>query len=339
MDTSTPPLSIDDLYVEIETSDGNLAALNGVNLKVFKNEIVGLIGETGAGKSLTAWSVLGLLPNECHVTSGTVNFDGVNLLTVPEKQRRRIRGKDLAVIVQNPRGALDPLRTVGKQIRNVNRTHRKIDRTTARVQATEALREVGIQNPKLRERSYPHQLSGGMAQRILIAMAMINAPKLILADEPTTGLDLVVQAEILDLLRERVKQQHSSVLLITHDLGVVANYCDRVAVMFAGRIVEEAPVDELFANPRHPYTRALVSASGEKRPETAGRQEPEITLPSLSSAANSSPPDLSNLPPGCHYAYRCPFVEEICRTPVPWIQKGPAHHALCHFPHERGTDT
>ena len=316
-------LSVENIHVHIETPDGTAKALNGVSLEVQPGEIVGLIGETGAGKSLTAWSVLGLLGARAKVVSGRAVFDGEDMVAMVETRRRRIRGSDLAVIVQNPRGALDPLRSVGRQIRELNRRHRDVSRKKATANSIEALRYVGIPDPERRAKSFAHQMSGGMAQRVLIAMAMVNEPKLIIADEPTTGLDLTVQAQILDLLQERVKDSGSAVLLITHDLGVVANYCDRVAVMFAGRIVEEATVDELFNSPRHPYTRALIAASIE---------DPDAVDADVLIEDESEPPNLLDLPLGCHYAPRCPFAADICRESVPFVQVGPGHRALCHFP-------
>ncbi|GAA4686790.1 ABC transporter ATP-binding protein [Nocardioides nanhaiensis] len=324
-------LSVKGLRVHIETPDGTAHALNGVDLEVAEHEIVGLIGETGAGKSLTAWSVLGLLGPRASVVAGTAEFEGSDLVTMPERRRRRLRGRDLAVIVQNPRGALDPLRSIGRQIAQTNRRHRGVSRSTARRNAVQALRDVGIPDAARRSKSYAHQLSGGMAQRVLIALAMINEPRLIIADEPTTGLDLTVQAQILDLVRARVDETGSAVLLITHDLGVVAHYCDRVAVMFAGRIVEEGTVAQVFGDPRHPYTRALVAASSESLDEQLTEEEDR-----------SDPPNLVDLPDGCHYRPRCPFAEESCAAPVPNVPLGEGHLALCHFPSaltaiERGT--
>lgn len=313
-------LTIRGLRVHIDTPAGVAHALNGVDLEVGAHEIVGLIGETGAGKSLTAWSVLGLLGSRAAIVDGSVVFDGTDLTTMPERRRRRIRGRDLAVIVQNPRGALDPLRTVGRQIAKTNRRHRKVSRSSARANTIQALRDVGIPDAARRAKAYAHQLSGGMAQRVLIALAMINEPKLIIADEPTTGLDLTVQAQILDLIRARVDDTGSAVLLITHDLGVVANYCDRVSVMFAGRIVEQGTVEQIFGDPQHPYTQALVAASS----ETLGDDEPDD--------ARSEPPNLVDLPAGCHYRPRCPFAADECSEKVPLADLGAGHHALCHFP-------
>jgi peptide/nickel transport system ATP-binding protein/oligopeptide transport system ATP-binding protein len=314
-------LAIKALRVHIDTPAGVAHALNGVDLEVGAHEIVGLIGETGAGKSLTAWSVLGLLGSRATVVDGSAEFDGTDLITMPERRRRRVRGRHLAVIVQNPRGALDPLRTVGRQIAMTNRRHRKVSRSAARANTIAALRDVGISDAARRAKAYAHQLSGGMAQRILIALAMINEPKLIIADEPTTGLDLTVQAQILDLIRARVDDTGSAVLLITHDLGVVANYCDRVAVMFAGRIVEQGTVEQIFGDPQHPYTQALVAASVETLDDDGAED-----------TARSEPPNLVDLPAGCHYRPRCPLAVPSCAEEVPLADLGDGHHALCHFP-------
>ena len=327
----TAVLTIDDLHMEIDTQRGVANVLNGVSLEVHEQEIVGLIGETGAGKSMTGWATLGLLESNFRVTGGSITFDGRDLLTMDERGLRAMRGNEMAVIVQNPRGALDPLRSVGRQIAELHATHRKASKRVAREKMLEAIRNVGIPDAERRSRAYAHQMSGGMVQRVLIAMAMVNEPKLIIADEPTTGLDLTVQAQILDLLREKVRETRSSILLITHDLGVVANYCDRVGVMFAGRIVEQGTVQELFANPQHPYTRALIAASGEPPPQSADA----VPEGGQQLMLGSTPPHLLDLPSGCHYAYRCPFSQPKCREDVPTHAEG-GHEVLCHFPRSGG---
>lgn len=319
----TTVLSVRDLHTHVMGARGTATALNGVSLEVRRDEIVGLIGETGAGKSLTAWSLIQLLEPTLEVVRGSAHFDGEDLIGMTERRLRRIRGGRIGVIVQNPRGSLDPMQPIGRQLVRMHRRHTDVSAKDARRRAVEMLAAVGIPDPEARMRSYAHELSGGMAQRVLIAMAMINDPDLLIADEPTTGLDVTVQAQILDLMRERVRRARSAALLITHDLGVVAHYCDRVAVMFAGRIVEEAPVAELFANPRHPYTRALIAAT----PDRADEGEELLD--------EGQPPNLFDLPPGCHYAYRCPMAAAVCREPVPNTVVAPAHHALCHFPEGR----
>ena len=316
-------LRVADLHTHINKKGGRVAkALNGVGFSIRSGEVYGLIGETGAGKSLTAWSLLRLVDPPLEVVEGSAWYQGRDLLDLKESELRSIRGSGIAFIVQNPKGSLNPLKNVGKQLTTVYRTHSDATKEAARLRSHEMLTAVGIPDPVRLVKAYAHQLSGGMAQRVLIAMALINEPSLLIADEPTTGLDATVQAQILDLIREGVSERNLSVMLITHDLGVVAHYCDRVGVMFAGRIVEEAPVRELFANPRHPYTQMLMSSIPNRA--TIGDQI----------MAHGIPPDLENLPEGCHFAYRCPYVAEICTQRVPVSTIGDHHTALCHFPHE-----
>lgn len=310
-------LCVRDLAMHIDADGQTYSALNGVSFEVRRGEIYGLIGETGAGKSLTAWSVLGMPPAGGRITAGSIELGGTELVGLPDDRYRKLRGNELSLVVQNPKGSLHPLRTVGRQIAAVRRQHRGGSRQEAMARAVQALEDVGVPDPARRAKALPHELSGGMAQRVLIAAAMVNEPGLIIADEPTTGLDVTVQAQILELLRDKVDEQGVSILLITHDLGVVARFCDRVGVMFAGRIVEEGSTAELFADPRHPYTRRLLQRDAD-------------------AADLGLPPNLTNLPQGCHYAYRCPFAADICRTPVPEQDKD-GRRALCHFPHEEAS--
>ncbi len=312
-------LRIRDVNVHLRSGDQNFTLLNGVSFDVRRGEIYGLIGETGAGKSLTAWASIGLLPTGARVVSGSITFAGQELVGLSEDRWQQIRGNDIGLIVQNPKGSLHPLRSVGRQIATLRRQHRGGTRKAAMASAVAALEAVGVPDAARRARSLPHELSGGMAQRVLIAAAMVNDPKLIIADEPTTGLDVTVQAQILESLRAKVTDNGVSILLITHDLAVVAQFCDRVGVMFGGRVVEEAPVRELFANPRHPYTRALIAAA---QPQDA--DSPAVGEIGL-------PPNLAALPSGCHYAYRCPWARTQCAQPVPETQVGDAHRVLCFF--------
>jgi oligopeptide/dipeptide ABC transporter ATP-binding protein len=318
--TAQPLLDVRDLRTQVIKAGSTADVLNGVSFSVGENEIVGLIGETGAGKSVTAASVLGLVEEPVRVTGGSALFRGRDLVGLPERDLRRIRGQDIALIVQNPRGSLDPLTSVGRQMELAYRIHNGGSRTAARERVLEILEGVGIPDPKRRAKAFPHELSGGMAQRILIGIAMINRPHLLVADEPTTGLDVTVQAQILDLIRQQTAEAGSSVLMITHDLGVVAHFCDRVCVMFAGRIVESGPVADIFARPQHPYTRSLIDST------------PERILKGAKPPRAGQPPDLENLPTGCHYAYRCQFAADVCRQPVPLVAVGDRHEALCHFP-------
>lgn len=315
-----PLLEVHDLRTQVIKATSTADVLNGVSFTVEENEIVGLIGETGAGKSVTAWSIMGLVERPVQVTGGSARFRGRELVGMPEKKLRRVRGQDVALIVQNPRGSLDPLTSIGKQMENAYRIHNGGSRSAARARVLEILKDVGIPDPERRAKAFPHELSGGMAQRILIGIAMINSPALLIADEPTTGLDVTVQAQILDLIKEQTSEIGSSVLMITHDLGVVAHFCDRVCVMFAGRIVESGPVGEIFADPKHPYTRSLINST------------PERILKGATPPRAGQPPDLEDLPEGCHYAYRCQFAADICRTTVPLVTLGDRHEALCHFP-------
>jgi peptide/nickel transport system ATP-binding protein/oligopeptide transport system ATP-binding protein len=295
-------------------------ALNGVSFSVEQGEIIGLVGETGAGKSLTALSVLGLLKPPARVVEGSALFEGRDLLVLPPAALNKLRGRDIALVVQSPKTSLDPLTRIGDQIVRVQLAHGCRDRQHARAKALELLTTVGIPDPERRMQAYPHQLSGGMAQRVLIALSLANDPKLLIADEPTTGLDVTVQAQILDLVRELVRSRGLGVVIITHDLGVVAQYCDQVCVMFAGTIVEEGPVGEVLVAPVHPYTRALIAAT----PEGFALGEARVTA--------GPPPNLYALPPGCVYSDRCPRADGLCETPPPVITPAPDHRARCHHP-------
>jgi ABC-type dipeptide/oligopeptide/nickel transport system ATPase component len=267
----TPTLAIRGLQVVYPVAQEDVHAVEDFSLTIREGEFVGLVGESGSGKSTAALAVLSLVRRPGRIVAGEVRFAGQDLLTMPEPALREIRGRDIGLVVQNPRGALNPLIRVGRQIADVVRAHREVSKEEARAEAIRALTLVGIPDPAKRARAYPHQLSGGMAQRVLIALATVNHPRLLIADEPTTGLDVTVQAQILDLLRARVRDTGASVLFITHDLGIVAHYCDRVAVMLQGQLIEEAPTDELFASPQHPYTRALIESTPERAAASANR--------------------------------------------------------------------
>jgi peptide/nickel transport system ATP-binding protein/oligopeptide transport system ATP-binding protein len=295
-------------------------ALNGVSLSVAEGEILGLVGESGAGKSLTALAALGLLRAPARIVGGSVRFEGKELVGLPDADLNRIRGTRMAMVVQSPRSSLDPLARVGTQVVRVQREHRRVSTADALRRARAVLAEVGIPDPDRRLAAWPHELSGGMAQRVLIAMALINEPRLLIADEPTTGLDVTVQAQVLDLLRSLVAKRGLGAIMITHDLGIIAHYCTRVAVMFAGTIVEEGPVREIFASPAHPYTRALLDST----PRRLARAGIRGTV--------GAPPDLYALPEGCVYADRCPRRAPACAAPPPRVAIGPGHAAACHLP-------
>lgn len=315
--TTDPLLRVRDLRVDARSHHGAVPLLAGVSFELDRGQILGLVGETGAGKSLTGWSIIGLLPAGTHVSSGEIWLEGINLLALGGRSIRRIRGRDIGLVVQNPSSALDPVRTLGTQLRNVFRVHANASRRSADRRMLEVLAAVSL--PASVRNAYPHELSGGMAQRGVIAMALMNRTKLLVADEPTTGLDVTVQAEILDLLRDLVAQQGLSILLVTHDIGVVANYCTRVAVMYAGAIVESAPTALLFEAPQHPYTAALISAAtatvhGEMR--DADRQ-----------------PAVTEWNGRCAYAARCPAAAAVCTDkPPPLRTFASRHEALCHQP-------
>jgi oligopeptide/dipeptide ABC transporter ATP-binding protein len=311
-----PLLSVEGLEVVFPTSVSEIKVVDGVDLEVRRGEFFGLIGETGAGKSITAWATLGLVPPPGRIRGGTIRFDGRDLLAADDRELRSIRGGALAAIVQNPRAALNPMLPIGKQIANAYRAHSDAGKDEATEKAIESLRSVGIPDAPARARSYPHQLSGGMAQRALIAIAMVNRPKLLIADEPTTGLDVTIQAEILDLMSDLVSSQGSSIWLITHDLGVIANYTKRAAVMFAGQVIEMADTRSLFEDPRHPYTTGLVQALGPRR----GRSD-RVSI-------GGDPPDLARRPIGCQFAYRCPLVEDQCRERMPDLEELVERHVV-----------
>ena len=309
-------LDMEDLEVRFPGPREDAVVLDRVNISIGEGEIFGVIGETGAGKSLTAWAAMNLLPAHGRITAGEVRWKGRPMAAMANEEARRIRGNEVALITQNPLAALNPMSTVGHQIVRVIRAHERVSAREARRMAFEALRVVGIPDPERRFAAYPHQLSGGMAQRILIAMAMINRPQLLIADEPTTGLDVTLQAEILDLMTGMVRNHGASIWLITHDLGVIANYTERAAVMFAGQVVETASTRQLFETPRHPYTRGFLDAAARERDDG---ERLDIA---------GSPPDLHTRPPGCQFAYRCPLAEDSCRLEKPPLLQAQKDHLV-----------
>jgi peptide/nickel transport system ATP-binding protein len=291
-------LEVRNLQTHFPTRAGLVRAVDGVSFHLDRGELLGLVGESGCGKSMTALSVMRLISPPGKIVNGEILFDGKDLLKISDAEMREMRGDDIAMIFQDPMTSLNPVFTVGEQIAEALRLHRKLNRNDARKATIEAMREVAIPDPARRVNDYPHQLSGGMRQRVMIAMALACNPKLLIADEPTTALDVTIQAQILELLDELRKQRELAVLLITHDLGVVAEVADRVAVMYTGRIVEESPVDELFARPKHPYTEGLL------------RSVPKLTSAELIKnerleTIEGVVPRPTDLPPGCHFAPRC----------------------------------
>ena len=291
-------LEVRNLQTHFPTRAGLVRAVDGVSFHVDRGELLGLVGESGCGKSITALSVMRLITPPGKIVDGEISFDGENLLAASEERMREIRGDDIAMIFQDPMTSLNPVYTVGEQIAEALRLHRKLSRREARQAAIEAMREVAIPDPARRVDDYPHQLSGGMRQRVMIAMALACDPKLLIADEPTTALDVTIQAQILELLNELRRTRELGVLLITHDLGVVAEVADRVAVMYTGRIVEESPVEELFARPKHPYTEGLLRSVPKLTAEHVAKAERLETIEGMV-------PSPTALPPGCHFAPRC----------------------------------
>jgi oligopeptide/dipeptide ABC transporter ATP-binding protein len=326
---SGPVLEIRDLETYFFTRDGVVKAVDGVDLTVGKGEIVGLVGESGCGKSVTSMSILRLIQNPGEIVGGEVYFHGEDLLKVSEKDMRSIRGDRISMIFQQPVGSLNPVFTAGSQISEVYEIHDNVRGKEGFRRAVDMLTKVGIPDPERRAKSYPHELSGGMAQRVMIAMALAAGPELLIADEPTTALDVTIQAQIIDLLAEIRNDLGTSIILITHDLGIVAEIADRVAVMYAGEIVEEAYTKTLFADPKHPYTQGLIGSI----PVAGSRREWLDVIP-------GRVPNLIDLPTGCRFAPRCRAREEagltICTEQRPELRVVDGEHTVRCFLYEDG---
>jgi len=322
MSDAEPLLSVRDLRTYFKTEDGTLKAVDGVSFDLQKGETLGIVGESGSGKSVTSLSLLRLIPEPPgKIVAGEVNFQGQNILALPLEAVRRLRGKHIGMIFQDPMTSLNPFLRISRQLTEMTRLHLKQTKKEAVAHAVRMLEAVGIPDARLRAESYPHEFSGGMRQRVMIAMALSCQPELLIADEPTTALDVTVQAQILELIRNLKGQTRASVILITHDLGVVAGMTDRVIVMYAGRIFEQASTRELFARPANPYTKGLLRSM----PDPASTQGALYQIPGL-------PPDLARLPPGCPFAPRCARAEAICRAEFPpFVQLTREHFSLCHF--------
>ncbi|MFC5718863.1 ABC transporter ATP-binding protein [Streptomyces gamaensis] len=315
-------LEIRDLHVEFRTRDGVAKAVNGVSYSVDAGETLAVLGESGSGKSVTAQAVMGIVDSPPgYVTGGEVRFRGRDLLTMGAEERRRLRGAKIAMIFQDALSSLNPVLSVGAQLAELFRVHDRMSRADSRAKAVELMERVRIPAAKERVGDYPHQFSGGMRQRIMIAMALALEPDLIIADEPTTALDVTVQAQVMDLLAELQREYNMGLVLITHDLGVVADVADRIAVMYAGRVVETAPVRELYKRPAHPYTRGLLDSV--PRLDRKGRQLYAI---------KGLPPSLTAVPAGCPFHPRCPRAQDICRTDrPPPAAVAPGRTSACHF--------
>ena len=311
-------LEIKDLVVHFETDDGCVRAINGLNFSIRREKTLGLVGETGAGKTTTALSILNLVPDPPgKIKSGTITLDGRDVLTMTDKELEEMRGNDVAMIFQDPMTALNPVMTVGDQIAESIELHQHVSAKEAFEKAKEMLKMVGISESRAYD--YPHQFSGGMRQRVVIAIALACEPKLLLADEPTTALDVTIQAQVLDLMKDLIIRRQMSMLLITHDLGVVADVCDDVAVMYAGQIVEIGSADEVFNATRHPYTEGLFDSL----PNLKQRGEELVPIKGLM-------PDPMNLPEGCAFHPRCPYATEECKTKQPQLyHMGGTHYVAC----------
>ena len=319
-----PALKVDGLCVDIRTISGTVRAVDNVSFEAHRGETLALLGESGCGKSMTATALVGLLEPDADITAGTAVLADQDLFAVDQKTRRKLAGTELAIVFQDALTALNPLYPVGAQLSEPFQIHHGMKAKEARVKAIELMTRVGIPQPESRVDSYPHQFSGGMRQRLLIAMAVALNPSVLIADEPTTALDVTVQAQIMALLRDLRSEYDMAVVLITHDLALVAEEADRVAVMYAGNIVETGPVSEVFENPKHPYTKGLLNSV----PVDAVRGD---ELKSI----GGSPPDLASIPKGCVYQARCPLAREVCETTRPKLTvTGTGRKAACHFPEE-----
>jgi oligopeptide/dipeptide ABC transporter ATP-binding protein len=314
-------LSIQNLQVEFQSSKGAAKAVSGISLDIAKGETVGLVGESGCGKSVSSMSILRLIENPGKITGGKIIFNNKDLLTLSESEIRKIRGRRISMIFQEPMTSFNPVFTIGDQLTEALLVHFDISEEEAWNKGTEMLREAGIPEPEQRMEQYPHELSGGMKQRAMIAMGLICNPELIIADEPTTALDVTVQAQILELLKDLQQKHNTSVLLITHDLAVVAQTCDRVYVMYASKIVEEANVDTLFDSALHPYTKGLFACI----PRVDSKGEELYVI-------KGNVPDPLSFPSGCKFHPRCPFAKDICKKEEPsLIEYGENHKCACHF--------
>jgi peptide/nickel transport system ATP-binding protein len=316
-------LEVKDLRTHFRTDDGIVKAVDGVSFEVEKGKTLGIVGESGCGKSVTCMTILGLLPAQNTVSSGEALLNGVDLLAMKPDDLRKVRGNDVAMIFQDPMTSLNPVHTIGRQLREAVLVHETGSKSQANARALEMLRAVGIPRAETRLEDYPHQFSGGMRQRVMIAMALINNPDLLIADEPTTALDVTTQAQILKLMKNLQRDFGSAIILVTHDLGVVAEVADDVLVMYAGRVAETANIDELFRAPAHPYTWGLLGSLPRLVPEGAELRP----IP-------GTPPSLLNPPGGCRFNLRCSHVMDICRSEQPPLEPfegNPEHHAACHL--------
>src|SRR6478735_9191792 len=328
--TQKPFLEVKDLKVHFPTDDGLVKSVDGLSFDLERGKTIGIVGESGSGKSVTSQAILGLHRRGKAKTSGQIVLDGEDLMTISNEKLRTLRGSKMAMIFQDPLSALHPYYTIGSQIVEAIQVHHDLDKNKARARALEMLDRVGIPNPQRRIDQYPHEFSGGMRQRAMIAMALVNNPELLIADEPTTALDVTVQAQILDLMRDLQKEFGSAIIMITHDLGVVAELADDLLVMYGGRCVERGPAEKVFYEPRHPYTWGLLGSM-----PRLDRDQQERLIP-----VKGSPPSLINLPSGCAFNPRCPYADvpkdDVTRTVRPELTEvGSKHWAACHMSQEQ----
>jgi peptide/nickel transport system ATP-binding protein len=316
-------LEVEDLKTYFRTDDGIVKAVDGVNFEVEKGQTLGIVGESGSGKSVTCLTIMGLNPKKSAITSGEARFNGEDLITMPQKRLRDIRGNDIAMIFQDPMTSLNPVHTIGKQLVEAIQLHRDVSKRQAKLRALELLKAVGIPRAERRIDDYPHQFSGGMRQRVMIAMALVNDPDLLIADEPTTALDVTTQAQILELMNRLQREFGSAIIMITHDLGVIAEIADEVVVMYTAQVAERGTVEQLFSRPHHPYTWGLLGS-----------------LPRLDADTDrlvqiqGQPPSLLNPPRGCRFNPRCPYVMNVCKQQEPElrpISNEPEHLQACHL--------
>ena len=316
-------LKVEDLKTSFMTSSGEVQAVRGVSFEVHKGEILGIVGESGSGKSVTSMSILRLLADTARIKNGKIEFEGTDLTKVSDKQMREIRGQKIAMVFQDPMSSLNPLIPVGKQVAEMIHVHHpEMKRDELQAATLELFREVRIPEAEKRLKSYPHEFSGGMRQRVMIAMALANHPDLLIADEPTTALDVTIQHQILKQMRSLQEEYGTSIIFITHDLGVVAELCDRVVVLYGGLVMEEAEINDLFENPLHPYTKALFSAI----------PIPDPTIKRERIVLQGSIPSPANPPKGCKFHTRCPYATERCKTEAPQQREvEPGHYVVCHL--------
>ena len=314
-------LRVKDLHTSFFTPAGEVKAVNGVSFSLKKGKVLGIVGESGSGKSVTAYSILQILSHPGKIVSGSIKFDGTELVGASKKVLRSIRGNKISIIFQDPMTSLNPVYTIGNQLMEAIRLHTKRNRKQAKARAIEMLELVGINEPEKRIKQYPHELSGGMRQRVMIAMALSCEPDILIADEPTTALDVTIQAQILDLMRDLQKKLGMSIIMITHDLGVVAEMCDEVIVMYAGEVCERGTADEIFYNPKHEYTKGLIRSLPTVN-DDGGRLEP----------IGGTPVDLLNMPDGCPFAPRCENAMKIClKNKAPELRINDCHRSACWY--------